>query len=72
MSDHNDTVPFDDGRSDEELTETAQLFEAMLDEMKAWDTEDAEDAASGKFPLPAQPYSESPRFEVLTQEVEKI
>jgi hypothetical protein len=38
-----------------------------------WDTEDAEDAASGKFPRPAQPYyCESPRFKELTQQVQNI
>ena len=73
MSNHYDSTSYDT-LPDEELIHTIRLFEALMDEMKAWDTEDAEDAASGKFPLPAhwQPYCESPRFETLMQEVQKI
>jgi hypothetical protein len=66
-----DTVPFD-GLLDDELTRYTQLYGAMLAEMKAWDAVDAEDAASGIFPLPAQPYCESPRFKILTQHIRHI
>jgi hypothetical protein len=71
MSDDNNTISFD-LLPDEELTRYAQLFTALLEEMKAWDIEDEEDAASGKFPLPPQPYRKSPRFEILTQHVRCI
>jgi hypothetical protein len=72
MSDHNNTTPLDDSHSDEEITRTAQFLEAILDEMKVWDTENTEDAASGKFSLPPQPYCKSPRFKELTQQVQNI
>ena len=71
MSNHYDTTSYDT-LPGEELTHNIRLFKAMMDEMKAWDTEDAEDAASGRFPLPAQPYCESPHFETLMQEIQKI
>jgi hypothetical protein len=71
MSDLYEITSFD-GLMDEELARASQLFEALLDEMKAWDVEDAEDAASGKFPPPAQPYCESPRFKDLMRLLQGI
>jgi hypothetical protein len=63
-----DTILFD-GLLDDELTRHTQLYRAMLAEMKAWDAVDAADATSDIFPLPAQPYCESPRFKILTQHI---
>jgi hypothetical protein len=71
MSDHINTISFD-FLLDEELTRYTQLFKALLEEMKAWDIEDAEDAATGKFSLPPQLYRELPRFEILTQNIRHI
>ena len=65
-SEYDTTVTFESLPYDK-LVEYVQIFEALLNEMRVFDIEDAEDAASGRFPLPPQPYCESPRFKELTR-----
>jgi hypothetical protein len=65
-----------DNYSDEKLVQEAEYWEEMLEEMRVWDAEDAENRALGrKVPgvnPPAQPYCESIDFKRIAQTTQQI
>jgi hypothetical protein len=65
-----------DGYSDEKLIQRAENLEELLEEMRTWDAEDAENKALGRnapgVNPPAQPYHESAEFKRLVQSAKYI
>jgi hypothetical protein len=70
----NNIYRYMDSFSDDELAQETLNVEEMLEEMRVWDIEDAENEALGrKVPgtkPPAQPYRESDDFKKLTHQME--
>jgi hypothetical protein len=75
---HFPTNPYSyhDDSSDDELVQDAEHLEVMLEEMRVWDAEDAENKALGRIipgsNPPPQPYQESDEFIRLAEEVRYI
>jgi hypothetical protein len=65
-----------DNSSNDELTKHAEYLEELLDEMRVWDVEDAENKALGRIVPgmnpPPEPYRDSTEFKRLAQEAEYI